>query len=68
LKVLDTSVLYPHPLGHPYKRSLKELASKFLQRFIQNHKSGHDSFEDAVAAMDLAKLKVAKGRSFGHYE
>ena len=27
-KVIDTSVLYPHAQGHPYKNSLKYLANK----------------------------------------
>jgi len=64
-RVIDTSVLYPHTMGLPYKRSLKELSAQYLNRFIQQDKTGHDSYEDAVASMDLAKLKVSKGPSFG---
>ncbi len=91
-KVIDTTVLYPHKFGSPYKRSLKELAKQHLKKFIQQideNKLGHDSFEgkiewyldilsdgsinyynsfvssvwylDALAAMDLAKLKISKG-------
>ena len=30
-----------------------------LHREIQQHESGHDSKEDALAALDLIKFKVA---------
>jgi RNA exonuclease 1 len=64
-KIIDTSVIYPHPMGLPYRKSLKDLSSKFLKRIIQNSSAGHDSFEDAVASMDLVRLKIAKGPDFG---
>jgi RNA exonuclease 1 len=57
--------LYPHPKGLPFKRSLRELAATYLERFIQEGATGHDSFEDAIASLDLAKLKISKGPSFG---
>jgi len=34
--VVDTSVVFPHRLGCPYKRALKNLAADLLQRIIQN--------------------------------
>jgi len=34
--VVDTSVVFPHRLGWPYKRALKNLAADLLQRIIQN--------------------------------
>jgi len=34
--VVDTSVVFPHRLGLPYKRALKNLAADMLQRIIQN--------------------------------
>lgn len=33
--VIDTAVLFPHPRGLPYKRSLKNLMSEFLNTTIQ---------------------------------
>ncbi|KAI3656534.1 hypothetical protein MP638_003486 [Amoeboaphelidium occidentale] len=56
LNVLDTSLLYPHRRGPPYKMSLKNLAKENLQIFIQDSSDGHDSVEDAKAAMSLALL------------
>ncbi|ORZ41448.1 hypothetical protein BCR44DRAFT_1457030 [Catenaria anguillulae PL171] len=54
------------------KPSLKNLATQFLERSIQNGKSnaefgnvGHSSVEDALACLDLVKLKIAKGPDFG---
>ncbi|KAJ8883395.1 hypothetical protein PR048_015238 [Dryococelus australis] len=56
--VVDTSVLFPHRLGPPYKRSLKNLAQDILRKVIQEDVGGHDSAEDAVAAMELARWRV----------
>lgn len=63
--IIDTSILYPHPRGPPYKRSLRDLSSQYLKRFIQSDPQGHDSYEDAVASMDLAKMKFIKGPQYG---
>jgi len=57
LMVVDTSLLYPKDdcvstTNYPRKYSLKHLASRLLGREIQL-KDGHDSKEDARAAMDL---------------
>jgi hypothetical protein len=35
-RVVDTSVVFPHKLGPPFKRALRNLASDHLQRIIQN--------------------------------
>lgn len=56
--VVDTCVVYPHKLGPPYKRALRHLAAEYLKRIIQDSVEGHDSTEDAIAALDLMKLKV----------
>ncbi|XP_050536277.1 uncharacterized protein LOC126902735 isoform X2 [Daktulosphaira vitifoliae] len=58
-RVVDTSVLFPHPLGEPYKMSLKSLAARLLKREIQQA-YGHDSKEDAQAAVDLALYKLRR--------
>ena len=34
--VVDTSVVFPHKMGPPYKRALKALAAENIQRLIQN--------------------------------
>ncbi|OZJ02347.1 hypothetical protein BZG36_04387 [Bifiguratus adelaidae] len=61
-RVIDTVKLYPHPGGLPYRHSLKNLARKYLKIFIQNDvdAAGHDSAEDARAALELVALKVQK--------
>ena len=68
--IIDTSVLYPHPRGPPLKSSLKYLAQKYLNREIQKGHgvSGHDSIEDAMACLDLLKLKGEKGPAWGTSE
>ncbi|WZZ36923.1 small RNA degrading nuclease 5 isoform X2 [Brassica napus] len=63
--VIDTAVLYKHPRGGSYKTKLRILAKKFLAREIQMSESGHDSVEDAKAAMDLALMKIKYGPDFG---
>ncbi|XVF37084.1 hypothetical protein REPUB_Repub19eG0114900 [Reevesia pubescens] len=63
--VIDTSVLYKHPRGGSYKTALRVLAKRFLSREIQQSGTGHDSIEDARAAMDLALLKIRNGPDFG---
>ena len=65
--VIDTALLYHHPTRGPMcKPALRMLSARFLRRKIQgNHMSGHDSVEDAKAAMDLAWLKIRNGPGFG---
>ncbi|KAK8510568.1 hypothetical protein V6N13_110077 [Hibiscus sabdariffa] len=63
--IIDTSVLYKHPRGGSYKSALRVLAKRFLSREIQQSGTGHDSIEDAKAAMDLALLKIKNGPDFG---
>ena len=65
---IDTSVLFPHHRGGVYKNSLRWLAKKYLNATIQaggGTPQGHDSVEDASAAMLLALLKLDGGRTFG---
>ncbi|XP_052139682.1 small RNA degrading nuclease 5 isoform X1 [Oryza glaberrima] len=63
--IIDTAVLYKHNRGHRFKIALRVLAKKFLNREIQNTGSGHDSVEDAKAALELALLKIKYGPDFG---
>ncbi|KAL4183776.1 hypothetical protein AMTRI_Chr11g156790 [Amborella trichopoda] len=63
--VIDTAILYRHSRGAHYKPALRVLARRFLSRDIQISGHGHDSVEDAKAAMDLALLKIRHGPDFG---
>lgn len=64
--IIDTSIIYPHPRGLPLRSSLKFLANRYLKRDIQKGGSnGHDSVEDALAVLDLVRLKCEKGPKWG---
>ncbi|XP_059558237.1 LOW QUALITY PROTEIN: RNA exonuclease 1 homolog [Myotis daubentonii] len=58
--VLDTSVLFPHRRGLPYKRSLRNLAAHYLGHVIQDRTDGHSSSEDASACMRLVIWKMGQ--------
>jgi len=59
--IVDTVLLYPHPRGLPIRYGLKVLMKKHLDRDIQmGGAQGHDSKEDAQAAGDLVRFKVAE--------
>ncbi|XP_075451730.1 RNA exonuclease 1 homolog isoform X2 [Ascaphus truei] len=63
--VVDTSMVFPHRLGLPHKKALRNLMADYLRRIIQDHVGGHDSSEDAAACMELMLWKVkedSKGR------
>ncbi|KAL6066630.1 Exonuclease domain-containing protein [Balamuthia mandrillaris] len=70
-RIIDTSVLYPHPTEPEMKQSLRFLVQKYLRRNIQQQQLqqtsavGHDSVEDAIACMELAQLKIIRGTHFG---
>ncbi|KAF2452452.1 hypothetical protein BDY21DRAFT_406831 [Lineolata rhizophorae] len=68
--IVDTALLYPHPVGAPLRQSLKFLAQKHLKREIQQRHgtTGHDSVEDSKAALDLVKLKCENGEDYGTSE
>uniref|UniRef100_A0A4X2LHA7 RNA exonuclease 1 homolog n=1 Tax=Vombatus ursinus TaxID=29139 RepID=A0A4X2LHA7_VOMUR len=56
--VVDTSVVFPHRLGLPYKRALRTLMADYLKRIIQDNVEGHDSSEDASSCMELMIWKI----------
>ncbi|XP_067409277.1 RNA exonuclease 1 homolog isoform X2 [Emydura macquarii macquarii] len=64
--VVDTAVVFPHRLGLPHKRALRNLMADYLRRIIQDDVGGHDSSEDAAACMELMlwKVKEDKGRKW----
>lgn len=59
--VIDTSVIFRHARGPPYKPGLKWLAQRWLGKAIQADAGGHDSEEDARTCVDLLKMKLAHG-------
>jgi RNA exonuclease 1 len=58
--VVDTSVIFVHPNGLPYRHSLKSLVSYLLEREIQQGLAGHCSFEDARDCMELILWRIRK--------
>jgi len=58
--VLDTSSVFPHFYGLPFRRSLRSLVSSYLKREIQVSSWGHDSYEDARACIELILWKTRK--------
>jgi RNA exonuclease 1 len=58
--IIDTSISFPHFYGLPYRRSLKSLTKSVLKREIQQSETGHCSFEDSRACLELMLWKVRK--------
>uniref|UniRef100_G3NY19 REX1, RNA exonuclease 1 homolog n=1 Tax=Gasterosteus aculeatus TaxID=69293 RepID=G3NY19_GASAC len=56
--VIDTAIVFPHRIGLPYKRALRNLMAEHLKRIIQDNVEGHDSSEDACACMELMFWKI----------
>uniref|UniRef100_A0A8D8QME3 RNA exonuclease 1 homolog n=1 Tax=Cacopsylla melanoneura TaxID=428564 RepID=A0A8D8QME3_9HEMI len=62
--IIDTSVLFPHAFGLPFRRSLKSIVSQLLHQSIQS--GTHDSFEDARACIDLILWKLLSDFRYNH--
>ena len=60
---IDTAVRFVHP-NSGYKHALRYLAVNYLNRSIQSKNGGHNSVEDARAALDLAVLFAEGGEAF----
>jgi CRISPR/Cas system CMR subunit Cmr6 (Cas7 group RAMP superfamily) len=58
MTVIDTSLVFPHYYGMPFRRSLKSIVHSYLNSEIQAENSGHDSYEDARACVELMLWKV----------
>ncbi|XP_050328440.1 putative exonuclease GOR [Bactrocera neohumeralis] len=56
--VVDTSIVFKHSNGFPYRHSLKHLTKTYLKRNIQLDGQSHDSLEDARACLELMLWKV----------
>ncbi|OBZ81948.1 hypothetical protein A0J61_10003 [Choanephora cucurbitarum] len=71
--IIDTSVIYHHKNGPPYKPSLKDLSIRYLKRAIQiededkkpGEEKGHDPCEDAIASLELLERKLRYGHQYG---
>ncbi|KAI8968971.1 hypothetical protein BDF20DRAFT_838950 [Mycotypha africana] len=71
--IIDTSVIYHHKNGPPYKPSLRDLTTRYLKRTIQvrdedkrpGDVKGHDPCEDAIASLELLERKLRYGLSYG---
>ncbi|XP_009862721.1 PREDICTED: RNA exonuclease 1 homolog [Apaloderma vittatum] len=57
-KVVDTSVVFPHRLGLPHRRTMRSLMAEYLRKIRQDDVAGHNSREDATACMELILWKV----------
>ena len=60
--VVDTSIVFPHYLGLPYRRRLSHLTASCLGWSIQQDGAsrGHDSLEDARACMQLLLWRIRR--------
>ncbi|CAF0782777.1 unnamed protein product [Adineta ricciae] len=56
--IVDTSLVFPHAKGKPFKRALRTLMAEYLTKIIQENVEGHDSVEDAISCMELMLWKV----------
>ncbi|KAI9487712.1 MAG: hypothetical protein EXX96DRAFT_554370 [Benjaminiella poitrasii] len=71
--IIDTSIIYHHKNGPPYKPSLRDLTTRYLKRTIQvkdedkkpGEERGHDPCEDAVASLELLERKLRYGLNYG---
>ena len=64
MSVIDTSIVYPHSVGPPLRRSLKDLVRTELNKTIQDGE--HDSVKDACAVVDLVIRKIQMDMKFMH--
>ena len=62
-RIIDTSDIFPHPNGHPSKHSLVFLLQRVLRESL-DREGGHDSVDDARAALRIAMKKLARGPDY----
>lgn len=58
--IIDTSIAFPHCSGFPFRRGLKNLTKAYLKRDIQVCETGHSSFEDSRACLELMLWRVRR--------
>lgn len=64
-KIVDTAHIYHDGRGNSYSPSLKWLTRQYLGRMIQDGNDGHSSVQDAIAVLELVKVKVKEGLLHG---
>ncbi|XP_044745591.1 putative exonuclease GOR [Coccinella septempunctata] len=57
-KIVDTSLIFPHERGFPFRNSLKQLMSVHLNKAIQTSDHGHSPYKDALSCLELIKFKI----------
>lgn len=60
-KIVDTAHIYHDGRGNSYSPSLKWLTKQYLGRLIQDGNDGHSSVQDAIAVLELVKVKIKEG-------
>ncbi|KAF7301748.1 Exonuclease domain-containing protein [Mycena indigotica] len=62
---VDTSIIFKHSAGPPYRKALRDLAREHLGISIQNGGGsvGHSSLEDCIATLDLVKWYITSPNS-----
>lgn len=58
--VIDTSLVFPHHYGQPYRLSLRQIVKNYLHRDIQTGEQGHCSFEDSRACLEVLLWNVRR--------
>lgn len=56
--VVDTSEVFPHKRGLPFRRALRTIVAEETKQIIQNNAAGHDSTEDAKSALKVVLIKA----------
>lgn len=54
--VVDTAIVFPHRLGLPYKRALKNLMADHLKRIIQDNGEAANVHFDHGLRLNLCRL------------
>ncbi|KAG7096859.1 hypothetical protein E1B28_004267 [Marasmius oreades] len=64
-RCVDTAVMFPHHVGPPYRRALRDLVRDHLGKSIQvgGGTVGHSSLEDAIATLDLVRWRIRQQQS-----
>ncbi|XP_044749759.1 putative exonuclease GOR [Coccinella septempunctata] len=57
-KIVDTSLIFPHQRGFPFRNSLKNLMSVHLNKQIQTSNHGNSPYEDALSCLELIMVKI----------
>ncbi|CAD5232386.1 unnamed protein product [Bursaphelenchus xylophilus] len=62
---IDVGLIYSMRMNRNNRQSLRKLTSYYLREDIQSSENGHCSYEDCWATLELLKLKLEHGPTFG---